>query len=92
MTDRQERNVERFGVFIHDLFGFKGHAACALVKDSVLRPVVKQARHGNTLLEAARKDIAPFGFGIPAFRIELNKMFQAKGGEDREKVGVVDAL
>lgn len=92
MADSQERDAESLGTFVHDFLGLERYAACALVEDGVLRSVVEQARHGDTLLEATGKDIAPLGFGIPAFGVKFNEMLQAKSVKDGEKVGIVDTL
>lgn len=92
MADSEERDAERLGILVHDFLGLKRHAASALVEDGVLRSVVEQARHGDTLLEATGKDIAPFGFGIPAFGVEFDEMLQTKGIENGEEVGIVDTL
>ena len=91
MTDRHEGNAQRLGVVIHDLFGFEGDAAGALVENGILGPMVEQARHGDLLLQSTGENIAPFGFGIPSFIVEVDEVFQSKNLEDVKEVSVSDA-
>lgn len=91
VADGHEGDAQGLCVVVHDLFGLEGDAAGALVEDGVLGAVVEEAGHGDALLEAAGKDVAPLRLGIPALVVEIDEVLEAQKLQDGEEVGVADA-
>ncbi|KAJ6441863.1 Hsp70 family chaperone [Purpureocillium lavendulum] len=90
VADRHEGDAKGLCIVVHDLLRLERDAARALVENGILRAVIEEARHGNTLLQAAREDVAPLCFGIPAFVVELYQVLEAEDLEHGEEVGVGD--
>ncbi|KAI3487477.1 hypothetical protein L1887_48581 [Cichorium endivia] len=66
VRDGEHGDAELGGVVVHDLLDLERDGRGALVQDGVLGLVVEEARHGDALLVAARKSVAPLALHVPA--------------------------